>query len=470
MALSRPRSEIAEPPVDCFRKTTVLMRAVKAGAPRRVQFLLEKRCDPNLPCGVRSIRPLMMACYITDSKKQLSIVRSLLNYGGDPALTDGHLRNSLMYACAFATKETVGTLLFAAEYDLNAVDKNGNTALHYCADTGNVSIQNLLLQELQRLQLDINVRNKLFLTPFSTALLCQNIECAEFLYSVGAIPKFTASEFKTILTRIKQNDPALAGGQIDELVYKDVVDCEIVCTAFTADNPSMPGLSNSPKALSQKLLWCRPTSSGKNPPNSARAFSKRVTAVGGSDYKRRATVSCILPSIQNYSTVTSGSPTPRTSTCSALSLSRQDIIPFGPTAARNDHERNSPSHQSHSCVSGTANRKIFNRQQSSLEVYDTIMTHMHPVRSSPLYCNPPIQMAKIDSEWVESINNTYISAKLAVETLAIEQTDEVSKFTSHSAKPTRRGSIPRNASPGKLTRMTSSPLFSRITNEPFTCN
>lgn len=457
MAWSRPRSEISEPPVDCFSKTTVLMRAVKAGAPRRVQFLLEEGCDPNLSCGVRSIRPLMMACYVTDSKKQLNIVKSLLNGGGDPALGDMHLRNSLMYACALATKDTVATLLFAAEYDLNAVDIGGNTAFHYCAMTGNVSILNLLLQELLRLRLDRNVRNNLFLTPFSTALLCQNVECAEALYNVGASPVFTTSEFKTILAHIKQNE----GRLIDELIYKDVVDCETVCTAFSTDDPSMCG---NPKAISRQL-WCRPSSSPNNHPNSGKAFSKRIAAIRGSTSGRRATVSCSLPRIvQNSSTVSSSSPTPRSSTCGALSFSRQDMIIFRPTTAWNDHHSNCPSNRSHSFVSDSENGKTSKRPQSSLEVYDTLMARMHPARSSPLYCSPPLQMAKVDSEWTEAINNTYISTKQAAETLASEQADELSKLI-NPKKFSRVCSqaAPRNANgtrpPGKLSRMMSSPVF-----------
>ena len=91
---------IVEPPDDPFCETTVLMRAVRGGASKQVRFLLEQGCDPNVSSGTRNISPLMMACYIPDSKKQLSIVNSLLLYGADPSLCDVQSRNALMYACA----------------------------------------------------------------------------------------------------------------------------------------------------------------------------------------------------------------------------------------------------------------------------------------------------------------------------------------------------------------------------------
>ena len=121
---------LLNPPAETFTETTVLSRAVKAGSIKEVSILLEKGCDPNLPCGLWGMRPLMVAQYISAKVRRQQIIQLLLQYGAVPSLTDNHNRNCLMYACALKSSDSINAMLQASEYDFYASDCDGNTLLH----------------------------------------------------------------------------------------------------------------------------------------------------------------------------------------------------------------------------------------------------------------------------------------------------------------------------------------------------
>lgn len=358
MAWTKPVVGIAQPPDDCFCDTSVLLRAVEAGAPKRVKFLLEQGCDPNLACGTRRIYPLMMACYISNSKKQLSIVNSLLLYGADPSLRDLSSRNSLMYACTLAHEDVVETIVYGADYDLNAVDTTGNTALHYAAVVGKVNIVNVLVGELRRFRLDLNKRNELFLTPLTTALLSKSIECAKALFSAGAAPSFTVSEFHQILAQISE------GKSIYSLVYSDLSDSAVVHDAFCSS-----GSSRKSKLTSQQFLR---SMKKEIEIDALPAKCKRRAGIGRTD-------SCSLPSIHYPSTVySSGRSSGRVSTRDVLSPSNEDM----------------------------------KQPTTCLMIYHSLMTKYYPIMSSPLRCPRPRNVAEINLEWIETVNRAFLPAKL----------------------------------------------------------
>ena len=415
MAWSRAVIEIAEPPSDTFNKTTVLLRAVQGGVCKQVRFFLEHGCDPNQSSGARNIRPLMMACYVQDDKKRLSIMNSLLMFGADPSLGDVKSRNSLMYACALAPRKVVEALLYAADYDLNAVDDNGNTSLHFAAIAGNIGVQDALVKRLQKLQLDMNIRNDEFLTPLSTALLNQNTECAQALYDIGALPRFTDHEFQKILSGIAGNNHRMI---IDKLISKDLIDKATVHTAFrTSDTRQLESLTK----LSCRLLLQRQST-----------YLEPVSRIHRSSRSR--SLSTCLPSIHHSP---SAKITPmRSRTVEPLVM---------------DGKRGS----SFSTISSVL-------PQSSFEVYDDLMSRYYRARNSTLYCPPPKNVVKIDTKWIESINSVHVAVPVKQE----EQPPAADVCVSpDGARPPRKlarmSSTPRTPSGSRprLSRMVTSPGF-----------
>ncbi len=401
---------IAGPPNDPFINTTVLLRTVKAGACKQTTFLLEQGCDPNLSSGSRSIQPLMMACYIQDERKKLSIIRSLLLFGADPSLGDTYSRNAFMYACALGSRAVAEALLYGADFDLNAADDDLNTALHFAAITGNVYVITALLEQLRKLQLDNSPRNSQFLTPLSIALLNRNVECAEVLYEHRALPRFTANQFQNILLAISENKVEVA----NELIYRDMSDGVKVNTAcHITDKEQFDALSrqNSRKQFLQRSLRranCQPES------RSSFVFVTR-------DMK-----SC------RSRTVSAGVPTTRKNT--AESLTKRD---------------------------GGRIRSSTVKPPSSLDIYSELMRRYYPTQSSPLYCPP---RSHVDTGWVDSLQHRCIPDCFQNPPLipyggnSVEGINRPLKLTRTSSTSSTPRIVP-GGTRAKLTRMITSPMF-----------
>ena len=184
---------------EAFKLTSVLTRAITCQAVGKVKYLLEKGCNPNAPAGRKKVRPLMVACYVSCSRKRIGIFRALVHHGASPFLTDVYGRNSVMYACALALRDEVELLVKDCDYDLNAKDRYGDTALHMCAKAGDVRVLGVLLKEMQRHRMDLSVQNRSHLTPLSLAVSSGNYECAKMLHEAGGCPRYHKCQFPSEL-------------------------------------------------------------------------------------------------------------------------------------------------------------------------------------------------------------------------------------------------------------------------------
>ena len=126
-----------------------LHRAVLAGRPTEVQYLLERRnCDPNI--RDENLRTPLIACSLSarvDMAEASAVI--LLQKGAKISLSDRLGKNALSWACL---KNKVGLIrIFLSDYpnrfrfDLRWGDRDGNTALHLAAREGNTAIVDLLL-------------------------------------------------------------------------------------------------------------------------------------------------------------------------------------------------------------------------------------------------------------------------------------------------------------------------------------
>ncbi len=222
-------SSLTSPPARRFGSTTVLTRAIAFPSPRQTRFLLEQGCDPNQRVGPRQIRPLMVACFISDNQRRMMVFKILLEHGADPVLTDMHGRNSMMYACAVSLKRDVELLIKDCDYDLNAADIYGDTMLHVCAKAGNIEVLRVVLREMLRYRKSISTQNKNYLTPLSLAIMNGHSEAAEMLHQAGGLPRFSPLSFSHVLSMIREHRTELRDAGV-----RTIADASSVGQAFDA--------------------------------------------------------------------------------------------------------------------------------------------------------------------------------------------------------------------------------------------
>lgn len=144
---------------------------------------------------------LMQLCFLEDETKAAKYAKIFLQRGAKVGLKDKHGLTALSHACKLGQEQLVSTMLEEAlsDFDLNSQDKQGNTALHYAAMSGNFVVLNLLLNKLKRFKLNVDKLNKKGETPLIVASKMGNFFCARILVSEGKASKGARDyvEFKT---------------------------------------------------------------------------------------------------------------------------------------------------------------------------------------------------------------------------------------------------------------------------------
>ena len=143
---------------------------------------------------------LMQLCFLEDEVKAAKYTKILLARGAKVSLKDKNGLTALSHACKRGQEQLVSIMLEeASDFDLNAQDKEGNTALHYAAMSDNFVVLNLLLNKLKRFKLSVDKMNKKGETPLIVASKSGNFFCARILVSEGKASKGARDnvEFKT---------------------------------------------------------------------------------------------------------------------------------------------------------------------------------------------------------------------------------------------------------------------------------
>ena len=222
---------LVTPPSKHFTASTVLTRSITCKASRQTRYLLKQGCDPNMTIGKRKMRQLMVTCFVKNKQKRVAIVKTLLQHGADPSLTDVRGRSSVMYACALSLKDEVELMVKDCDYNLNATDMYGDTALHMCAKAGDTDTLGVLLREMQRYRMDISVQNNSYLTPLSLAILNGHCNCATMLHASGAFPRFSPPALSQVLSVLCKQHEVLGNSGV-----KAIADARSVGRAFNAKN------------------------------------------------------------------------------------------------------------------------------------------------------------------------------------------------------------------------------------------
>lgn len=352
---------LLNPPAETFTETSVLSRAIKAGTIKEVSTLLEKGCDPNLPCGSWGMRPLMVAQYISSKVRKRQIIQLLLQYGADPSLTDDHNRNCLMYACAVKSSDSINEMLQASEYDFYAPDCDGNTLLHLCAMVGDSNVLNTVLRYASKYRCDLNRRNKLSFTALLIAILRRRKECAMILHEYGASPRFAAADFQSILHALELRSHLQVCKNVhDDLLLRIISDSN--CILYHAR-----GQSYAVKC-SKAILQLHP-------------------------------ITCVCPE-------------PATSSVGEVEQHQHhshDGIDStaGNVKISNKHHNNICFKLDNQMSQSTCDYKLqyatLTQSPSSVESIDNLLSRLYHVRRSASYRNPPVQDYDVNEEWVDTI-------------------------------------------------------------------
>ncbi|XP_035699654.1 uncharacterized protein LOC118432231 [Branchiostoma floridae] len=131
----------------------------------------------------RGQTPLILCCYIEDESRGQHCAHLLLSRGANVGLADPSGRNALMHACLTGRRRLVELYIQpeCVDFDLNAKDKDGNTALHHAVLSGNPDIVRSMTRALGKFHLGTSEPNTLGLTPYGLGRKLGFQECCHVL-------------------------------------------------------------------------------------------------------------------------------------------------------------------------------------------------------------------------------------------------------------------------------------------------
>ena len=382
--------------------STVLVREISAGAYRQVKALVQRGSSVNGASGQRNIRPLMVACYIADPRKRQTIVNFLLQNGADATLTDARGRNALFYACALSVEGVLSALLKYSEFDLNAVDNDGNTALHVCAMAGNAQVMRKLLAELLKYQLNVSIKNYSFLTPLGVALIGRRKACAEMLHHAGGCPKFSENFFSSILqsmdTTTHSPDSEFGSTHTPMAVAMQSIEESVeVCKAFSVHD-GYPRRHLGSRRNFQMRSRSQPStivSESRDSVTVERKYSMHTPINTG-------LINTSLPTITRSHTKVSLMAQQEKSKASSFSL-HQNVygVQYLNKACVQEGSAKYAARSFHHWRRFTKQTKVLN--SAATDHIKSILTEVYPSQKTPSYCHSSKGPVSIDSEWVEKV-------------------------------------------------------------------
>ena len=401
---------LLNPPAEVFSGTTVLSRAIKAGTVKEVNILLEKGCDPNLSCGAWGMRPLMIAQYITSKKKRQQVVQLLLKFGAAPSLVDNQGRNSLMYACALQSSESVSMMLQVVGYSFYDADRDGNTLLHMCSMVGNPDVLKVVLQYGFGYRCDLNTQNKLCLTALMVAVLRQRRECSVLLHDNGATPRFTADDFRSVLATME--DSPLASLCInDDLLFRVLSDSKSVADQAQSHHDQLYN------TLASNMAKRQPLQQGDAVPELAKPDNG--------------------PHANNYTTKVGQRP----HTC----FKNTEVVSQYSVAQRNT-----------SLKSGI-------QTLSYMASIEDLLAWSYHIRRSASYCCPQVHKHNVNKEWVDTITKYEVCE---CDTVLAEATVKTSRLSRTISSPSGNGIQPTCPTTLHQSSTNRSRSLSRSTTSP----
>ena len=163
---------------------SALIRAIQNKRWRQARLLIEAGSDINWR-GENNKTTLMEVCLLDDELKAFGLAKMLLQKGAKLNFQDANGLNALSYACLLKRNTLVDLFLEFIDYDLNAADKNENTALFHAITVGALSIVKTLVRKLKYYGLSVEITNSKGDTPLIHALKMGRTHCADVLIQEG---------------------------------------------------------------------------------------------------------------------------------------------------------------------------------------------------------------------------------------------------------------------------------------------
>ena len=176
-----------------------LVKAVQGGRVRQVRLLLQAGSNANSIGGQRR-SVLTLACQLDDERSRVDITQMLLEYGADQSKQDDKGRLALHYACLFGYNDVVSLLLEDDDVDLNRRDVDGNTPLALAVSLGHYESVCLLVRQLAKYQMSVDVPDNNNICPIMKAKLGNDKQIFFFLkqYSQLASLQWRQSTFEDV--------------------------------------------------------------------------------------------------------------------------------------------------------------------------------------------------------------------------------------------------------------------------------
>lgn len=164
--------------LDRVRFGGVLHDCVRFAARESVQWLLSHGYDPNTLDESKS-SPLFLLFEGPNncSSSLKEIAQMLLDSEADVDLVNAAGLTPFLAACDFK-HSTYGPMFLSATKNVDSTDRNGNSALHFCAKHGSIS----MINSLHASNANLNLMNASGNTPLHQAALSQVNTCSSRLY------------------------------------------------------------------------------------------------------------------------------------------------------------------------------------------------------------------------------------------------------------------------------------------------
>lgn len=173
-----------------------------------MRLLARLGVDVNKP-DVHGRTPLMNCALVNDERWGVGLARTLLEYGARSTVRDRLGFTALHHACVRRRPALVGVLLAAADFDIRAVDRRGNSSLHYSAVMGDRVITSALLAVYRRYGFPVNATNRANQTTLEFAYHNGHTDCAQMIGDVQEAARSKAVDAKLSPDR---EQPSLGDG------------------------------------------------------------------------------------------------------------------------------------------------------------------------------------------------------------------------------------------------------------------
>lgn len=163
---------------------------------KQINFLVNAGANLNSR-NANGETALIQLCDLEPEEKAASLAKLLITKGAKVDVGDKKGRTALMRAILNGKGKLVTLFLEEIlDFDLNAKDIDGNTALAHAAYVGNEKIVREIIQCLTKFGLTVDVRNQVGLTPLMIAAKNGHLSCVKVILNKGKACRYIRDDVK----------------------------------------------------------------------------------------------------------------------------------------------------------------------------------------------------------------------------------------------------------------------------------